>query len=389
MKQMICLLSEQLVPTYLAIQHYRPQRVWRILTEKTLQEGRDRLLCEELARNAAYAPELPDCSGLIAKPTHYTSTHKIITRLIEKQGGDHEWLINVTGGNKMMAIGAAIAGTQHPNVSLIYTDIEQPDAFINAQTGVAERWSGHLSLDEFLKLYGFRSEDKSVRYDAQWTALAREFAQSPPLRAPFSLTGDAHKRAEHAGLKNYASQLHRDFPAPLIDQLNAVLTATGGNASELSGGGYQFMQGLWLEVFMHDVVSKYAADLGLHDIRQGLNIHHDGGESNLDTAFMRGLDFCYIECKSGAQAAKSGNDQIEETAGTLSRIRALRAKALIATTGANLVDDRGRLADGAKARLGEARMNIMTRRQIIALANAYDNKELAVSILNNFIGGRP
>jgi len=386
MKQMICLLSEQLVPTYVAVKHYRPQRVWRILTEKTRDEGRDRMFCEVLSQHAGYAVELPDCSHLVAKPTHYTSTHEIISRLLQKQGenDESEWLINVTGGNKMMAIGAAMAGATHAHAALLYTDIDRPDAFINAQTGQAEPLGNNLSIAEFLALYGFRGTDLPVQYDEHWIALAREFAKKPPYRAPFLLKPGEAKLAEQQGLKGFSAKLHDKFPAKLLNGLKAII----GEAPDLDAAGYKFMQGLWLEAFMYDVMSKYAPALGLHDIRPGLNIDHAGGESNLDIAFMRGLDFCYVECKAGAQIAKSGNDQIEETAGTLARLRALRAKAMIATTGANLVDHEGQLRPGAKARLNEARINIMTRKQIVDLAYVYYKPERAVPILKDFIHGK-
>ncbi len=381
MKQMVCLMSEQLIPTYLAVKHHRPDRVWRILTERTQKEGRDRMFCETLKTHAEFELDLPDCGHVIADPTNFESTRRLVTALVA-QAPDDEWVVDVTGGNKMIAAGAILAGVIADR-KLIYTDIANPGQIMDARSGMAQGSGQGLKVLEFLSLYGFSGRADAVKWGLRWQDLARRFAAEPPEKYPFRLSPQEARGADRSGLRNYEGKLDPSFSA----ELRQALTTTV-EGPHLTRRQYRFVVGTWIEVFLFDLLKGHKEALGIKDMQPGIRINHAGVENELDIALTHGLDFIYIECKSGGQRERKAGNQIEEILGTLTRLRALRAKALIATTGENfLAKSTGLLQEEARKRMCEAGMNVLIRPDIVELATRYGETGFIVPRLNAFLTG--
>lgn len=385
MKQMICLMSEQLIPSYLAVKHHQPDRVWRILTEVTQKAGRDHMFCETLIEHGGFGQlDLPDCENLVAEPTNFESARHIVTKLL-RTAPDDEWVINVAGGNKMIAAGAILAGVIADR-PLTYTDIANPNHVVDARTGKAQPFGHGMNVLEFLSLYGFEGTPGTVQVNQPWRRLAGEFAAYPPVVNPF-YDNNKKRVTEPLGgvLAGYREKLHKSFPYRLRKALHTVL----GGSDDMTAKQYEFVSGGWLEVFLFDLIRKHQTSLHIDDVQPDLKVTRSGVENQFDIALTRGLDFIYIECKAGAQMQHSPSDQIEEILGTVTRLRALRAKALIATTGANFLDkSSGRIKAALENRMREAGMNILTRPDIKELAERHNDTGFIVSRLGSVLTGR-
>jgi len=380
MKQMICLMSEQLIPSYLAVKHHQPDRVWRILTEVTQKAGRDRMFCETIRQYSGLQVDLPNCGDLVAEPTNFESTRHIVTKLLETVPDD-EWIINVSGGNKMIAAGAILAGVIADR-PLTYTDIANPNHVVDPRTGKAQPFGHGMNVLEFLSLYGFSGRPNTWRWPRQWLDLAQQFATDPPEDYPFIHTREDKEPGKY-GLKNYRNKFCNSFSAELQRAL-AVLV----HGPDLNARQYGFVAGTWLEAFLFELMERHERALGINDVVPGIWIARADVENQLDIALTRGLDFIYIECKAGRQKRIKAGDQIEEILGTLTRLRALRAKALIATTGANFLGSDARaLQREAAKRLREAGMNVLVRPDIVELATRRGDTAFIVSRLTSFLTG--
>lgn len=383
MKQMICLMSEQLVPSYLAVKYHKPDRVWRILTERTQTEGRDRMFCETLKEHAGFPLDLPDCGDLIAAPTNFESTRLLVKKLIAHEPQD-EWIINVTGGNKMIAAGAILAAVDADR-PLNYTELETPDQLLDARTGKGQPFGQELKVLEFLSLYGFEGTPGTAQVNQPWLRLAGEFAAYPPVVNPF-YDNNKKRVTEPLGgvLAGYREKLHKSFPYRLRKALHTVL----GGSDDMTAKQYEFVAGKWLEVFLFDLIRKHQTSLHIDDVQPDLKVTRSSVENQFDIALTRDLDFIYIECKAGAQMQHNPSDQIEEILGTVRRLGASRAKALIATTGANFLDkSSARIKAGLENRMREAGMNILTRPDIKELAERHNDTGFIVSRLGSVLTG--
>lgn len=387
---MICLLSDQLVPTYLAVKHQRPNRLWRILSAEMIKGRKDEIFCAAVREHISADIELPDCNTFIAQPDRFVSAQQLVDKIMADQPPDTEWEINVTGGNKMMSAGALVAGVLK-DAAIFYTEFSAPDKLVDARTGVAATMGASLSVSEFLALYGFEAKLGCTTKGEQWIDFANALALSPPPVNPwvsrlFREAGIKEDKIQTQGIKNYKKYLRPDF----LETHGKTLSAAVNQGEDLTGWGYGYVAGKWIETFLFCLLHCYKTLLDLADLKFAVEIKHEGVTNDLDIAFTRGLNFCYVECKSGAQELKKAADQIEETQGTLARLRALRTKALIATTGTNFLDkSKRKLTESAAARLREAGMNILTRPQIIELAHNRDKPAIVIPILKNFIDGRP
>lgn len=385
MKQMICLLSDQLIPTYLAVKHERPHRLWRVLSDEMVKSGKDTLFCNAVRQYVSNGIELPDCSALVAKPDNFVSTKTLIDGLFSQfSSTDADWHVNVTGGNKMMSSGALLAAVIK-DAKISYTEFSAPTQLLDARTGLPTSIDATLTVAEFLGLYGFATTSKTPSADRDWIEFAYQLAANPPRMNVLPLSNNAEADASAGGLRQYENFL---YPAFRKSALGRQLGNLAGGP-DLTNGQVRFITGEWLELFIFDVLERYRTELRLSDLQYGVQALHENVSNDLDVGLTRDANFFYIECKSGSQWKKKPSDQIEESRGTLARLRALRAKALIVTTSTIFLRDQNRLAPAAAARLREGGMNILTRGQITELANNHDDPGVAVRLLEDFLDGSP
>jgi len=276
-------------------------------------------------------------------------------------------------------------------VAVSYTEFGTPGQLVDARTGEPTVMAASLKVDEFLALYGFEARPGREITDNRWVAFAYALALDAPKENPWNLpavqrAGLKERDLQYQGIKNYTKFLRPSFLTTHGDSLSEIV----GHDNELKGWQYGFIAGKWIETFLFDLLRKNCKALRLADLRFAVQVMHDGVSNDLDIAFTQGLNFCYIECKTGVQMNKSAANQIEETLGTINRLRAFRTKALLVTTGENFLN-RGSatLSRSAAARLREAGMNILTRSQIAELAKSQNDSRVVVPILKSFIEGTP
>src|SRR5262249_4390119 len=162
------------------------------------------------------------------------------------------------------------------------------------------------AIKEFLAGYGFESakaEGKMQEAEErarQWFGCAREIASAPPAQDFLALNDDERRKARDRGMQ--LEERHLQGTDPVQAQAAARAfgladTPRGLLARKLSKYEIDFLTGGWLEVFFYGMLREHAADLGIWDVRLGLEVRPCGGASgnDLDVAFMHKYRLLTIE----------------------------------------------------------------------------------------------
>jgi hypothetical protein len=295
-----------------------------------------------------------------------------------------QWIANLTGGTKPMSIATyeffkALGG------KLVYTNVSRPAQIIDMSTHVIEDCNHRLGIKEFLAGYGFESRKADEKL-AEAEQRARGWAQSAKLLAQHGCDTDflvlddqERKRARERGIELPADRFN--FPC---DALRAIWL-DGATARNLTKYEAEFLTGGWLEVFFWELLSRHADALGIWDVRLGLEVGRQGDSSgnDFDVAFMHNYGLSMVECKSGSQDHDPGSDILYKVEAVTRQFRALRVRSYLATTGSNVLDDRGGLKSSVRNRASIYNCCIITASEIQHIATSADSADEMRNLLFN------
>lgn len=371
---LVCLLSEQLIPNLLSIHTLNPDRLALVATRRMQEEkGAERLL------------KALKCGGADYEGRYEVwplESHKSVTDVTEvlNQGSlsrpDAEWMVNVAGGTKIMAI-AAYQFFNAKGARLYYVDVQNPGDVISLSDGKLERSSHRLTCKEFLACYGFSDNDTAkAEKIAEWFfPLSQEIARSGrdgiqfnlgsndkeidrarnklrdgKLKLPagaIRLTSDALRTAFELELEN------RKKPQcpPGLGEFELQDDSITGLPDKYTG---EFLTGNWLEVFIYGMLRKHADALMISDVRIGLKptpadpaADRKNPEPNeLDVTFVREYSLCAVECKTGMKHDKKFN-ALYKLVAVMAQNQALRKRVYFATTD-EVIYDNDKKASGAE-----------------------------------------
>jgi hypothetical protein len=105
----------------------------------------------------------------------------------------------------------------------------------------------------------------------------------------------------------------------------------------------EFLTGGWLEVFIWVLLFNNSDILGIRDVHLNLEVGSKGPsdsrpKNEWDVTFMQGQSLCFIECKTGTQKKKKGEDILYKVEAIKKHLGALRVKSYLATTSPNIID---------------------------------------------------
>ena len=137
--------------------------------------------------------------------------------------------------------------------------------------------------------------------------------------------------------------------------------------------GGDFVTGGWLEVFIWGLLDQHTQALGIHDVQRSVKPYRpDDREANdMDVAFMDDqMALVMVECKSGEQQHGSAMDIFYKVNSVVGQSRALKAKAILATTSNFLLDPQrpGELKDRAKELSDLFKLKLVLRDELQELA---------------------
>ncbi len=392
MKVLCCLLSDQHVPNLLSIHHFQPDRLVLIESERMRRRNAAQNFLDALKCGKLDYTERCD-----VVPHGDVSDFASIAESLRNAFGKHptgDWIVNLTGGTKPMSI-VAYEFFKAVGARLIYIDAEKPNRILDVETNTTEIVDHRLSIEEFLRGYGFeqhKDPEKILRSEERarkWFPVALAIALTSPGTALLKV--DAHRRSK--GRKQGLELRPGDLPVSDLHLGNTLwrtfnLKVEGTNLTgRLDRYGVQFLTGGWLEVLLWGLLDRHKDRIGIWDVRLGIVPAAKGSkaENDFDVAFMREYALHMIECKTGSQEHDPDVAALYKIEAITRQFRALRVRSFLATTSTNLLDPGGNIKPSVRDRASLYNCRFLTTPDIQKLAGAPDDHEL----LQRLLFGKP
>lgn len=372
MKSLLCLLSEQHVPNLLSVHHYKPDQL--VLIESAHMAKR---------RAADHFLKALEIGGLDYKerctvePLEAEDNLAAVRRALQRAYGNgptSDWIANLTGGTKPMSI-ATYEFFKALGAKLVYTNVARPAQFLDMESNVSEDCDHRLGIKEFLAGYGFeskKSDQKIAEAESRardWETSAKLFARQVSDEDILILDENERRRARDRGIELPSSRFR--FPC---DELRKTWL-DNAETRKLTKHEAQFLTGGWLEVFFWNLLRRHSNELGIWDVKLGLEVGRCGDASgnDFDVAFVDNHGLSMVECKTGSQEHDPGADILYKVEAVVRQFRALRVRSYLATTAANVLDRNGNLKESLSTRAAIYQCRILTNSTIRELANYADD----------------
>ena len=385
-KVLVCLISDQHVPNLLSVHHLRPDRLVLVVSGQMAARKMDSYFAQALAHGGlSYVPHV--CQ--IDLEDSVEQTYQVLRAAHAELAPSHpgaEWIVNYTGTTKPMSIGA-YEFAREIGAQPLYVSFDRPNLLLYPAAdpgGRTERCAHELGVREFLAGYGFDDRRPETSHlasaafaRATWEC-ARVLASRDDDEDVLVLTKEEHAQARDRGLDllpRHTAQLAGAVKAALAARFTLTDGAAGVTGHINSNAGI-FLTGGWLEVFLFGLLDRHATALGCSDVRLGVLAGKDRVQNDLDVAFMREFGLTWIECKTGKQAHDPAAEARFKVEAVTGQFRALRARAILASTSNNILHANGAIKPSVAWRAELCQYRIVARDGIRSLAAEPDNTAL-------------
>lgn len=309
-KILVSLVSEQTIPNILLAAHYRPDDFWFVSTDRMEKEGKVACI-ENTLKLKGLLPASKTIQKVIVAQDSPSDCMGNIEGLIEKVDGEVEYVVNITGGNKLMALATyEVFRGIGQKVIIDYIPLgrnELVQIFPREKPLITCEIKERLNLEEYLCSYGFCIQNKNSLEKIKTSALSRRETARWMLDNYEQLKGaldflykhlkDARNRKGH----HLSATFDRD-PANIEREM---LEKHGFGikdrliSKDMKNDEIVYLTGGWFEEFVFNDVHNLVQDNILDDAMIGVKIESTTGTSNdLDIAFLKNNRFYHIECKT-------------------------------------------------------------------------------------------
>ena len=357
MKILVCLLSDQHVPNLLSVLNQKPNYLFLIESAGMEKKNASRNFQSALENERSNFTQFPkvitipvgDENNLIALANEFTK--QMINNFPAA-----EWIVNLTGGTKLMSLAAYQAFQQAGNRQFIYIPVNNPNLLQMPMSGESSVIQENISMETFLLGYGFEfAKNKNAIAIAQKEALKRKaltcLIASKSAEKDFRIWGRAIGKPE---FRNWLKQMdHAKKPKQLESNylmpsdgsvLNKVketfdlgMYPDGSLRGLLDSFAVKYLDGGWLEEFVWNILNDNKKDLNIADVTLGAVIRPvgSGSTNELDVSFIRNYGLNIVECKTGKQQDKMQDNQYKLSA-IASSLKALRYSTYLVSNSPNL-----------------------------------------------------
>lgn len=302
------------------------------------------LVSQKMAHRAQSLQAVLHESGIqtqiVALPDeHNMAALQIIMMDVAAQRDGQSLALNVTGGNKLMAL-AAQSVAQAAGWPSFYVDVDT-DQVIWLDPRPAQPLTPQLRLRHYLRGYGFKLADGIDRPqpNAAWQTLLQDLiinvgSLEEAIGQLNHLSQEAQnnlrvtlnpRQSEHHGL----DALLRKF------EQAQVLKRQGQQLSFATEAARSFANGGWIEHHVYQTVCQVTGDLSIRDKAANLQVLGQSGQPNeIDVAFMARNRLFMIECKTARMnnmGDHKANDTLYKLAENCRRIGGLGTRGMLAT----------------------------------------------------------
>lgn len=325
----VCLVSDQLPANLIPALKLRPDRV--LLLASAPMQDKARTLKKVLADNGIQTTLWP--TSLADHDIRLIEEHAL-NLAVELSGLDGEVVLNVTGGNKLMALAfwQTLTGQLGERLRVIYCDTQHNSIEQLLPRPSRESLGNELSLKTCLAAYDYRMVSQA-NDDSGWKArvnarkplskwLARRMHQDK-AQAFLGLLNKAANDAAKAAERSDLHGLRQAFPTDLWGlrleamreiskpELGLVDWKEGDDALVFRGlDAARYLCGGWLEEYAYHA----AVDAGGNEVASSVLIRHKSTETpdsktdnELDAVVMHHNRLLILECKT-ASLTQDGDD---------------------------------------------------------------------------------
>jgi hypothetical protein len=328
------LVSEQAAPNLLPALDpaMKPQQAVLLVSRKMAQRAQAlQAVLQEVGIKTETVP-LPDEHDMAALQATFLDI------AIQREG--QSIALNVTGGNKLMAL-AAQAVAQTAGWPTFYVDVDTDRVVWLDETRPSQALSHQLRLRHYLRGYGASLVDGVQRpqANATWQTLMDDLVlNASSLSEPIGqLNYLAQEARSSLRINLTARQLDsRSLEALLRKFEQTQLLQLKGSALHFpSEAARAFANGGWIEHHVYQTVCRVTADLGIRDKAPNLQVKDISGQPNeMDVAFLARNRLFVIECKTARMDSPEdlkANDTLYKLAENCRRIGGLGTRGMLAT----------------------------------------------------------
>jgi len=367
---LVSLVSEQTIPNILAIHYFKPDEVLFISSEKMEAMNKTSAILKTLERLGLNYKSDP----VVVKEDSILDCHKKLNKRIEGKE-DADFLVNLTGGTKIMSIAAYEFFRQEYKCKMIYIPIpknkfitpfpiKSPDKPVTLDL--------RLDVVQYLIAYGLKvlNEEKLKKYKDE-ASHRRELSEYivkhyQNIKALFSWL---YEQLSPYRNKNRCS-FNEKFKDATFEE-SQFLEKFGFAyhdstvSKELTRSEIKYLTGGWLEEFCFNIISEFIGK-GIDDAVIGLRIKNNLGEENeFDVMFTKDNSLYFVECKSLDHPEDRSTYALYKI-GALQKDFGLKVKCFFVTTSQDILKDK-EIKESIRARAEQFKTKVIAPDEVIRL----------------------
>lgn len=338
----ICLVSEQTIPNILAIHHFKPDKIIFCTTEKMEDQNKSKAIIDTLKLYELDYSSKSD-KVLVDQDCLEDCESRFNNEIAQKCGND-KLTVNLTGGTKIMVIGAYNVFQKH-NSQMIYTPIPKNE-FIEIFPKQGDCRSPvslnlRLTVEAYVTAYGVKVKNKNKLEPLK--------TKKNEKTSKWMLHNyDAIERLLSSFIKEKLNE-HRDDKKGYVFKMNyphfgqkekELLGLLGfeirNNSIEKMLTKYEvrFLTGDWLSDFCYNEISKLSIDNCITGIEL---VSPKGADNEFDVLFTKDNALYIVECKSLKQEHDKDADILYKIS-ALQQDFGLKVDGFLVSTARNIID---------------------------------------------------
>lgn len=248
--------------------------------------------------------------------------------------------LNVTGGNKLMAL-AAQSVAQAAGWPVFYVDVDTDQVIWLDKSRPTHALTQQLRLRHYLRGYGYTLAESIERPqpNARWQQLLTDLVHNvgsleEPIGQLNHLSQEAQKTLRVALSPRQRDSLSLDALLRKFEDAQ-ILRRQGDHIIFRDEHARRFANGGWIEHHVYMAVCQVTGALDIRDKAANLQVLADNGQPNeIDIAFLAGNRLFMIECKTARmnhEGDTKANDTLYKLTENCRRIGGLGTRGMLAT----------------------------------------------------------
>ncbi|PKQ67669.1 MULTISPECIES: Card1-like endonuclease domain-containing protein [Raineya] len=368
----VLIISDQTIQNVQFIKEFSEKigTYWFITTESMENKGCSEWICETL--------QLPK-ENVQKILVNEFSLQNITEKLKDRYQSENSYLVNITGGTKLMSIAVYDFFREKTNATIYYLTGRKNEFLNLTQNSHKETLQQKITLYEYLTSYGIKVKESSQKVPMKTFELAKamyqEFIQA--------------KQANIDCLQKLRDKIQEDKKIKEInvtdfENLSELLQAIDlQHRGQISRKDAEYLTGKWLEEWTYYRI-KEKLQLNENTIAIGLYLQKKGiekTENDFDVMFILKNELYIVECKTSHKINKENKlNEFIYKLDALQKEFGLFSQAFIYTLGSLPTDDNPK--NILKDRLKFHRITLLTKEQV-----NIENTKSFEGWLNNLANG--